>query len=243
MLNYLLTDGSDWRGYIIQLLLSLPIILFALSLHEAAHGYIASRLGDPTAKSLGRLTVNPFKHLDPLGFLCMVLFGFGWAHPVPINSRFFKKPRRDMALTALAGPVSNLLAAAVFAVIYGLGVFLLNLALIKGLIQSATLFTFLRYVTYFLYYGVSLNVTLAVFNLIPIPPLDGSRIICAFLPPKAAFGYMKYERFLSLGLLALLFISPVSNLLHEVMRHVTDLFLLLSQLTVNIATLIMNLIA
>ena len=238
MLNYLINDGSDWRGYVIQLLLSLPIILFALSLHEAAHGFVASKLGDPTAKNLGRLTVNPFKHLDPLGFICMVIFGFGWAHPVPINSRYFKKPRRDMALTALAGPVSNLIAAAVFALLYGLGVFFFNFAALKGLFTSTSVFTLAQYFTYFLYYGISLNVTLAVFNLIPIPPLDGSRIICAFLPPAAAQKYMKYERFLSIGLLALLFIPSVSNLFHKAMSHVIDLFLLLSQLAFNIADLI-----
>ena len=238
MLNYLLAGDGDWRSYVIQLLLSLPIILFALSLHETAHGFIASKLGDPTAKNLGRLTVNPFKHLDPLGFLSMVLFGFGWAHPVPINSRYFKKPRRDIALTALAGPVSNLIAAAVFAVLYGLGIFLFEVALIKGLITSVTVSTLMTYFLYFLYYGISLNVTLALFNLIPVPPLDGSRIVCAFLPPLAVQKYMKYERFLSLGLLALLFITPVSNLFHNWTRAVVDLFLRLSELVLYIANLI-----
>ena len=91
MLNYLLAGDGDWRSYVIQLLLSLPIILFALSLHETAHGYVALKLGDPTAQNFGRLTLNPLKHLDPIGFGCMLLFGFGWAKPVPINPHNYKK--------------------------------------------------------------------------------------------------------------------------------------------------------
>ena len=108
------------REYIISMLLSLPIILLVISVHETAHGYVASKLGDPTAKSLGRLTLNPLKHIDPIGFICMILCGFGWAKPVPINTRYFKKPRRDMALTGAAGPVSNLLMAVVFTLLYRL---------------------------------------------------------------------------------------------------------------------------
>ena len=108
MLNYLLSGGGDPKEFILRILLSLPIVFLALSLHETAHGYMAYKLGDPTAKNLGRLTLNPIKHLDPIGFLAMVLVGFGWANPVPVNTRHFKKPKRDMALTAAAGPVSNL---------------------------------------------------------------------------------------------------------------------------------------
>ena len=100
---------------ILMYLLSLPIILLALSVHEASHGIMANKLGDPTAKNFGRLTLNPLKHIDPFGFLCMLFFHFGWAKPVPVNSRYFKKPRRDMALTATAGPVSNILISLIFA--------------------------------------------------------------------------------------------------------------------------------
>ena len=119
MLRHLmLSGGSDIKTYIIQLLLSLPIILLALSLHETAHGFVAYKLGDPTARNLGRLTLNPAKHLDPIGFICMLLAGFGWANPVPINSRNFRKPRRDIALTSIAGPLSNLLLAFVFVLVF-----------------------------------------------------------------------------------------------------------------------------
>ena len=110
MFRYML-GGGDLSSYLISLLLSLPIVLLALSVHEMAHGYVAYCLGDPTARSLGRLTLNPLKHLDPYGFICMLLVGFGWANPVPVNSRYFKKPRRDIALVGLAGPLSNLLLA------------------------------------------------------------------------------------------------------------------------------------
>ena len=100
--------GGDLTTFFISLLLTLPIILLSLSLHETAHGFIAWRLGDPTARNAGRLTLNPAKHLNLLGFLCMLLAGFGWANPVPVNTRYFKKPRRGIILTSLAGPVANL---------------------------------------------------------------------------------------------------------------------------------------
>ena len=114
----------DIKDFLIELLLSLPIIFLIISVHETAHGYVAYKLGDPTAKNLGRLTLNPLKHLDPLGFASMVLVGYGWANPVPINTRYFKKPRRDMALTGAAGPLSNLLLAIVFAVLLRLSILL-----------------------------------------------------------------------------------------------------------------------
>ena len=117
MLRYLISSDGSVTDYIIQLLLCLPIIFLSLSLHETAHGFMAYKFGDPTARNEGRLTLNPIKHLDPFGFLCMLLVGFGWAKPVPINTRYFKKPRRDIALTSLAGPVSNLLLGFIFVVI------------------------------------------------------------------------------------------------------------------------------
>ena len=218
MLDYLITGDGDWRSYLIHMLLSLPIILFALSLHETAHGYVAYKLGDPTARSLGRLTMNPLKHLDPIGFICMILFGFGWANPVPINSRYFKKPRRDMALTSLAGPVSNLLAAVGFSVLYGIALLALNLFDAKVGFSNETAFLLAEHFLIFLYYGVALNVTLAVFNLLPIPPLDGSRIVSAFLPPKLAYTYLKYERIISIVLMVLLLfgiLSPVISIVTD----------------------------
>ena len=175
------------REYLISILLSLPIVLLTLSVHEMAHGYVAGKLGDPTAKALGRITLNPIKHLDPMGFICMLLFGFGWANPVPINTRNFKKPRRDMAISAAAGPISNLLLALFFMILMRVSwMFLWNIK-----ITTETQLMMIEYFWMFLSMGVSLNITFAVFNLIPIPPFDGSRILFVFLPPKQYFGIMK----------------------------------------------------
>ncbi len=206
MLRHLLSYGGDPRSYIIDLLLSLPIILLSLSLHEAAHGYVAYKLGDPTARNFGRLTLNPAKHLDPIGFLCMLLAGIGWAKPVPVNSRNFKKPKRDMALTSAAGPISNLLLAVIFT-----GLLRLFFALLPYMTLINDKNAMIIYCIYLLlYYGISLNLTLAVFNLLPIPSFDGSRLLFLFLPSKYYFSIMKYERYISLIFMVLLFLGVLS---------------------------------
>lgn len=208
---------SDFIPY----LLSLPIVLLALSVHETAHGYAAYKLGDPTANSFGRLSLNPLKHIDPLGFICMLVFHFGWAKPVPINSRYFKKPRRDMAITAAAGPLSNILLSVVFA-----GLLRVELLVIERLYNRELLsvinmvingtgadlsptFKLLAVLAYMLYMGVVLNISLAVFNLIPIPPFDGSRIFYTFLPVNLYFKIMRYERYIMIAILVLLWATPL----------------------------------
>ena len=200
-------SGGDMQTYIISILLTLPIVLLSLSLHETAHGLVAWRLGDPTARNLGRLTLNPLKHLNPLGFVCMMVAGFGWANPVPVNTRYFRKPRRDMALCSLAGPVSNLLLALVFLLLLrflGFGV-LWDLSYPSQLTANMAYFLIL-----FLYYGVSMNVTLAVFNLLPVPPLDGSRILFLLLPPRLYFKIIPYERYIVIAVMLLLLLGPLS---------------------------------
>lgn len=192
-------------------LLSLPIVLLSLSVHECCHGYAALKLGDPTARNLGRLTLNPIKHIDLIGFICMVLFHVGWASPVPINTRYFKKPRRDMALSALAGPVSNVLLAVVFTGLLRLVLFLFLEFFPAD--ASQTLFNAAAFLIYMLYLGVVINLGYAIFNLIPIPPLDGSRIAYVFLPPKWYFGIMRYERIIMLVMLFVLWTPPARAVL------------------------------
>lgn len=192
---------------LIQFLFVVPCVLIALTFHEFAHGYMAYKLGDPTAKNFGRLTLNPLKHLDPIGTICMIFFHFGWAKPVPINSRYFKKPRRDMALTAAAGPIMNFILA-----LFGM---LVCRILTKIFIAFPAQSDFVYYIQYaaltlFSYFHM-LNLSLGVFNLIPIPPLDGSRIFYIFLPPKWYFGVMKYEKYIQLALLVLLWTGLLSR--------------------------------
>lgn len=207
MLNGIFTGLISDLPY---MLLSLPVIFLSLSLHETSHGFVAYKLGDPTAHSLGRLTLNPIKHIDPIGFICMVLFGMGWAKPVPVNSRYFKNPRRDMAITAAAGPLSNLLLALLFAGLMRLVMIPLEDILIQSALSSVsyssnTAFLMLSLFVVLCYIGIILNLSLMIFNLIPLPPLDGSRIAYVFLPSKIYFGIMKYERYIMIGFLLLLY--------------------------------------
>ncbi len=201
-------------------LLSLPIIILALSVHEVSHGFVAYKLGDPTARNLGRLTLNPLKHLDPIGFILMLIFGFGFAKPVPINSRNFKKPKRDMALTSLAGPASNVLLAIIFAIILRIIHFI---PFPVAMLQSQTWANVITFTIITLEMGVSLNLMLDIFNLIPCPPLDGSNILYAFLPTKATLFMIKYERFFYYGLLILVML----RVLPLAMGFATDRILML----------------
>ena len=161
-----------------QLLLNLVAVLVALTVHEYAHGYAAYKLGDNTASSLGRLTLNPIKHLDPFGALCMLFFRFGWAKPVPINPRNFKNPKRDFAITAVAGPLTNIVISFISAF------FLLLCNRLFTVTGSVMLNNMQYYTTLFLYIFHAVNLGLGIFNLIPIPPFDGSRILNAVLPPR-----------------------------------------------------------
>jgi Zn-dependent protease len=182
---------SDIQG----LILSAPAILFGLTIHEFSHGWVAWRLGDPTAKMMGRLTLNPLKHLDPIGTIALFLFRFGWAKPVPIDPRNFQHPTRDMAISSLAGPAANLLTAAVS----GLILRVLILFHVGGFLATLAM------------YFVLFNLILCFFNLIPIPPLDGSRLLYHLLPPNLAAGYARLERYGFIILMAVIFLGQLTS--------------------------------
>lgn len=196
-------SGGDVREIILNLLLLIPVILLSLSVHEAAHGYIAYKMGDPTAYNLGRVTINPAKHLDPMGSLCMLVFGYGWAKPVPINARNFRNSKRGMAYTAIAGPVSNILLGTIATVLY-CAVNFLAYYFYSDIMTNNFLIRVLQVVLTMLYFFGYMNFLLAVFNLIPVPPFDGSRFFSLFLPTKIYFGMMKYERYIMFGILILM---------------------------------------
>ena len=202
-----------------QLLILAPILLMSLTIHELSHGIAAYWLGDDTAKRAGRLTLNPLKHLDFLGLIAFVIFKFGWAKPVPINPYNFQNFKRDTAITAAAGPISNFLLATLTALVGRLfGVSLVSL------MYSANLFSVIIYLTVFY------NLALGIFNLIPIPPLDGSKILGGFLPDQEYFRFMSWQRygmFILLGLLLLGEIMGVNVIGAIIMPPLQMLFRLL----------------
>lgn len=200
LIQGLISGQDSFKSVLIQLLITIPIVLISLTVHEFSHGYASYLLGDNTARDYGRLTLNPLKHLDPIGTICMLLFGFGWAKPCPVNPRYYKHPRSGMAITAAAGPLSNIILAF-------LNVIFMNLVGIIP-VSGEGFGTTIVSVAYLFFYLMSLmNLYLAVFNLIPVPPLDGSRIVYIFLPTKIYFGIMKYERYIQIALLVLLYLG------------------------------------
>ncbi len=172
------------------LLVSIPAILLCLTVHEMAHGYAAYLLGDATAKHDGRLSFNPLRHIDPIGFLCLLVAGFGWAKPVMVDPRNFKKPRRDMAIVAAAGPLSNFLLAFLLTILW----LALSLSSNGVLLVAAQFFAV----------AASMSIGLGVFNLIPIPPLDGSKVLLPVLPSSVISFFYRYERYIQVGMLLLL---------------------------------------
>lgn len=193
------------------------VVFFCLPIHELAHGWAAYKMGDSTAKNLGRLTFNPFAHLDLFGTIMLFLFGIGYANPVPVQTRNFRNPKKGMIVTALAGPGSNLLMAFVFICLY-----YIVLLLPQSLAVS--------FIAYFFDFAATVNVSLAVFNLLPIPPLDGSKVIGFLIPSKTYFKILQYERYIMIALLLLLFtgvlnmpIALISDLLMKVISFLPSL--------------------
>jgi len=209
-----LTSDASGMGLlyeILYLLLSAAIVVFlTMPIHEWAHGFAAGKLGDPTARYYGRLRLNPMAHIDPVGALGILLFGIGWAKPVPVDTRYFKNPKKDMALTAFAGPLANLIMA--FVSVFVANLFGFISYFVNGL--PGYILTFLAVV----FYRVALiNISLAIFNLVPIPPLDGSKILAAFLSDRAYYSLMRYERYFSFILLGLIFFSTRFSTILSVM--------------------------
>lgn len=215
MILSILRKGTLDEIDVMMILLSIPVVLISLSMHEAAHGLIADKMGDPTARYLGRITLNPVKHLDPLGTVAMLLVGYGWAKPVPINPRNFKHPRKGMALTGLAGPVSNLILAFIGVLLTRITVAIYAALPVAVALKESTYWLVLILVTLFTLLA-EMNVYLAIFNMIPVPPFDGSRVFYFLLPDKYYFGVMRYERqimMVTFLLLATGVLSPVLSFL------------------------------
>ena len=200
----------------LALLYFVPIFLLTITVHEVAHAYVAWRLGDPTARAMGRITLNPLRHLDPFGFIMLIILGFGWAKPVPINPRNFRNEKSGMAISALAGPASNILMCIAGVIILNLIVLVAHAADIYNMVIIAA-FTFF-------YQFAMLNVWFATFNMIPIPPLDGSRIVNYFLPPRMSYYYTYIERYGFIILMLLMYtgllFGPLSGIANGIFRWI-----------------------
>ena len=202
-------NNMDWWG-LLTLLISAAAALLCITLHELSHGFVAWRLGDPTAKNAGRLTLNPIRHLDVVGLLMMLVANVGWAKPVPVDMRYFKHPRQGMALTALAGPAANFLTA------------LAAVGVSSAVFHLAPLGPAAVFVLCFLSNMALLGVGMGLFNLIPLSPLDGSKILFALLPDRIYYQYLRYERFFILAVVLLawmgVFSVPLSFCMEGIVR-------------------------
>lgn len=203
---------------VLNLLARVFVVFCTLPVHEYAHAFVATKLGDDTPRLKGRLTFAPLAHIDLMGALMIFLVGFGYAKPVPVNPRKFKNPKFGMALTALAGPLSNVLMAFVFMMLRG----------VSTILYVRTGYLFADVAQSFFFFAAQINISLAVFNLIPIPPLDGSRIINLIIPSKYYFKIMQYERYIILAVFALLFfgvldgpLTAISNAIMSGINYIT----------------------
>ena len=218
VIRQVLSGQTDFIYLIISLGAMAFVVFCTLPLHEFAHAFIAVKLGDDTPRLSGRLTINPMAHISPMGALMIFLFGFGYAKPVPVRMRHFKNPKRDMAIVALAGPLCNILQAFVYMILF------------CAITNINTTNMGIVYIAFFFYYAAQVNVSLGVFNLLPIPPLDGSRLATALLPAKYYYKVMQYERQITIALFILIItgvltapLSIISDLLFNFLYGITQL--------------------
>lgn len=207
-------SGSGFSIYsaLISIFASLAVVFLTMPVHEYAHALIGTKLGDPTPKYSGRLSLNPFNHIDYMGALCIILFGFGWAKPVEINMRNLNNPKRDMMLVALAGPVANLITAFVAIII-------------ATLLENSVM-----YLATFFVYIARINCYLAFFNLIPIPPFDGSRILNSILPNKYYYMLMRYERYFYLFIVGIIILENRIGFINFISVKTLNLMYLIASL-------------
>lgn len=218
-----------FNGKLEDYLLMIPVLLISLTVHEFSHGYVAYKLGDPTAKSQGRLTLNPLKHLDPVGTIMMIIAKIGWARPVPINPNYFRDRKKGTMLVSIAGPLSNLLMAFI-------GVFLFEITYIIAYRNIVAGDAFVLYLMNFLGLFFSVNINLAIFNLLPVPPLDGSKILSGVLPAEKYFHYMQYERIIGMVFLFIVIAFPtaLSNVLSFFTKPIADSLIWFAELIIGI---------
>ena len=205
---------------ILQIIILAPPILLALTVHEFAHGYVAYRFGDPTARDQGRLTLNPLKHLDPFGTIAFFIIHIGWAKPVPVNPGYFKNPRKDMLWVALAGPAVNLALAVASAICVKFIWFIAS-----SIPYSAMAEAIIVPLNEVLMASVWINLVLCIFNFIPIPPLDGSKILMGVLPPDMARSYASVERYGFVIILVLAFTGILSKMIMPVIAFARNILL------------------
>jgi len=201
-----------------NIIIMAPPLLLALTLHEYAHGYVAFRLGDPTAYNAGRLTLNPLSHLDPIGTIAFFIIKFGWAKPVPVNPIYFREPRKGMLWVALAGPVTNLVLAIISAILLRVTIYT-GQALPYSPVLEAVLVPFY----YMLVTSVWINLVLCIFNFLPIPPLDGSRIVSGLLPEEMARQYASIERYGFIIILILAFSGILGKVIFPIIHFANNL--------------------
>lgn len=215
-------QGLDW-SILLNIVYTIIPALICITFHELCHGFVAYLLGDNTAKNMGRLSLNPIRHIDVLGLLMMVVFKFGWAKPVPIDMRNFKNPKRGMAISALAGPVSNIFLACIALFIYGL----LYVPLTDSGSVGAAVLQMAGTTAY-------LSTALAIFNIIPVPPLDGSKVLFSVMSDEAYYKLMRYERYGMIILILIIATGVLGNPLYNAVTYVYDKLFVIAELSFDL---------